>query len=176
MGIYAPIGIFVLRSSSIIIPALPGTAYSILAGAIFGFKKAYILICLADLFSCTICFFLARKYGKDFLRNLAGKKFIYRIESFSKKRVENNIFIMTTILMTGFFDFACYTIGLTKTKWVKFLIALIISIIVSNIPIVAFGAGILSEGKKILLLAIVGMIILSFINSKLYKIGIWNNE
>ena len=39
MGIWAPLGIYVLRFTSIVIPALPSTAYSILAGGLLGFEK-----------------------------------------------------------------------------------------------------------------------------------------
>ena len=175
-GIFVPIAIFVLRSSSIIIPALPGTAYSILAGTLLGFQNGYIVICLSDLFSCSIAFTLSKKYGKLFLSRVLGKKFIYKIEKFSSNRVENNIFLMTSILMTGFFDFACYAIGLTKTSLKKFSIALIISIMISNIPIVALGAGILSQGKIILLFGILGMLLLSVLNNRLNKINLFSNE
>ena len=39
MGIWAPFGIFVLRGVSIILPALPSSAYSLLAGSLLGFQK-----------------------------------------------------------------------------------------------------------------------------------------
>ena len=37
MGIWAPFGIFLLRGISIILPALPSSAYSLLAGSLLGF-------------------------------------------------------------------------------------------------------------------------------------------
>ena len=44
MGIWAPFGIFILRGVSIILPALPSSAYSLLAGSLLGFQKGYITI------------------------------------------------------------------------------------------------------------------------------------
>jgi len=44
MGIWAPFGIFILRGVSIILPALPSSAYSLLAGSLLGFQKGYMTI------------------------------------------------------------------------------------------------------------------------------------
>ena len=46
---------------------------------------------------------------------------------------------MTALLMSGFFDFACYAIGLTKITWKRFMPALIFSIVISDSPFVASG-------------------------------------
>ncbi|MEO1136281.1 MAG: hypothetical protein AAFW68_06675, partial [Pseudomonadota bacterium] len=35
LGVWAPLGIFLLRFTSVVIPALPGTAYSVLSGSLF---------------------------------------------------------------------------------------------------------------------------------------------
>lgn len=94
-----------------------------------------------------------------------------RVERFSQSYLENNIFLMTGLLMTGLFDFVSYGIGLTKTPWTKFLPALIISIILSNPPVVALGAGLLNRdnGSIILIFALFGMFILSIITGLLKK-------
>ena len=76
---------------------------------------------------------------------------------------------MTGFLMTGLFDFVSYGIGLTNTPRRRFLIALIISISLSNPPIVALGAGLLEGGKKFLFLGVFGVFILSLISSRLSK-------
>ena len=46
---------------------------------------------------------------------------------------------MTALLMSQFFDFVCYAIGLTKITWKRFMPALIFSIIISDAPFVASG-------------------------------------
>tara|TARA_Y100001968_G_scaffold127734_1_gene116587 strand:- start:1009 stop:1662 length:654 start_codon:yes stop_codon:yes gene_type:complete len=167
MGALAPIGLFSLRSISIIIPALPSTAYSILAGALLGFKKGIITICLADLSSCLISFYLSREYGRKLIKKLIGAKFMNKVELISQKHLENNLFLMTGFLMTGLFDFVCYAVGLTRTPLKKFLPPLIISILLSNPPIVALGAGILDGGKQFLIFAVLGILSLAAITSKI---------
>ncbi len=70
---------------------------------------------------------------------------------------------MTASLMTGFFDFVAYGVGLTKAPWKRFFPALVISIALSNPPIVALGAGILEKGKLLLVFALLGVFTLAVI-------------
>ncbi len=131
--------LFFLRSISIIIPILPGTIFSVAAGFQFGFSQGLIIIFLADFLSCSISFLLARKLGRNHIRNLLGPRQMERVESISKDYLEKNYFLMTALLMSGFFDFVCYAIGLTKITWKKFMPSLIFSIIISDSPFVASG-------------------------------------
>ncbi len=139
MGLWAPGMIFALRSISIIIPMLPGTYCSVLSGYFFGFQEGLLIIFLADLMACSSSFFLSRKFGRGFIRKIVGNRLMLRVEGFSKKHLEKNFFLMTSFLMTQFFDFVCYGVGLTKVPWRKFVPALIISILISDAPFVASG-------------------------------------
>lgn len=156
-GVWAPVGIFVLRFTSVIIPALPGTAYAILAGGLLGFTKGAAVVCFADLCSCSLSFWLSRRYGRSLITRLVGAGFMHRIDNFSQRHLERNFFLLTGCLMTGFFDFVCYGVGLTKAPWQKFLPALVISIALSNPPFVALGAGILEGGARLLVFALLGV-------------------
>ncbi len=131
--------IFLLRSISIIIPIIPGTYCSILSGYFFGFKEGLLVIFIADLLACSSSFTLSRRFGRGLIRKLVGKRFMKRVEGFSKKHLERNFFLMTSFLMSNFFDFVCYGVGLTKVTWKKFLPALIFSIVISDAPFVASG-------------------------------------
>tara|TARA_Y100001968_G_C19176096_1_gene628096 strand:- start:42 stop:791 length:750 start_codon:yes stop_codon:yes gene_type:complete len=131
--------LFFLRSISIIVPVLPGTIFSVAAGFQFGFSQGLIIIFFADFLSCSTSFLLARNLGRDYISNLLGLKQMRRVESISKDYLENNYFLMTALLMSQFFDFVCYAVGLTKITWKKFMPALIFSIIISDSPFVASG-------------------------------------
>ncbi len=166
LGILAPLGLFALRFSSVVIPALPGTAYSVLAGGLLGFWQGLAVMCLADLLSCSLSFWLAKRFGRSLIRKLVGDRFIGRVEQFSQKNLERNIFLMAAFLMTGFFDFVAYGVGLAKAPWKRFLPALVLSIVVSNPPVVAFGAGLLAKKDRGLwvlgaLLGIFGLAVLT---------------
>tara|TARA_B100000700_G_scaffold319443_1_gene414578 strand:+ start:122 stop:865 length:744 start_codon:yes stop_codon:yes gene_type:complete len=131
--------LFFLRSLSIVIPVLPGTIFSVAAGFQFGFTQGLVIIFFADFLSCSISFLLARKLGRNYISKLLGYRQMRRVESISKDYLEKNYFLMTALLMTSFFDFVCYAIGLTKITWKRFMPALIFSIIISDSPFVASG-------------------------------------
>jgi uncharacterized membrane protein YdjX (TVP38/TMEM64 family) len=149
-GIWAPAILFGLRFTSIIVPVLPGTAYAILAGGLFGFTQGLLIVALADLASCTFNFYIARRYGRGLVERFVGEQFMEKVDHLGKRHLEHNFFLMTGFLMTGLFDFVAYAIGLTQIRWQTYLIALLASIIIAKPLWVAAGAGIF-EGSQLLL-------------------------
>lgn len=164
MGFWAPLGILLLRGISIILPALPSSAYSLLAGSLLGFKTGYFTIIISDIIFCQAAFFIARNYGRGPVRNIVGKKAMKKIESFNQNQLEENFFLMTGLLMTGLFDFLSYAIGIGGTRWRIFTPALLISLLISDSILVAVGAGV-SQGAGLLLgAALLGMFALATIS------------
>ena len=169
MGVWAPLGIVVLRGISILLPALPSTAYSLLAGALLGFETGLITIFITDLVFCHVAFLVAKRYGQKPVQALVGVKASKRIESFNQSQIEGNPFFLTGLLMTGLFDFVSYAAGLGGTKWKTFTPALIISVALSDPPIVALGAGVFSGGKLMLGVALLGVFALAIISGAVKK-------
>ncbi len=155
-GIWAPAIIFGLRFTSVIVPVLPGTAYAILAGGLFGFVQGLLIVALADLASCTFNFYIARRYGRDLVERFVGQSFIEKVDRLGQRHLERNFFLMTGFLMTGLFDFVAYAIGLTKTRWQSYVIALLVSILIAKPLWVAAGAGIFEGSRLFLGLALLG--------------------
>ena len=137
--LYIAFIIFFLRAFSIVIPIIPGTYCAIISGYVFGIKSGLLLMFVADFLSCASSFFISRKLGRSFVRKLLGSKQMSKIEKISQNYLEQNFFLMTGFLMTSWFDFVCYAVGLTKLSWKKFLPALVLSIIISDLPFVAGG-------------------------------------
>ncbi|MEM9093133.1 MAG: VTT domain-containing protein [Cyanobacteria bacterium P01_F01_bin.53] len=160
LGIWVPFGLFLLRFTSVVIPALPGTVYAILAGTLLGFWKAFAVVCFSDFVSCSLSFWLASQYGRPLVSKLVGQRFMGRVEGFGQRHLEDNFFLLTAFLMSGFFDFVSYGVGLARTPWRKFLPPLVVSILVSTPPVVGLGAGILAD-KKILGFALGGLFLFS---------------
>tara|TARA_Y100000589_G_scaffold323875_1_gene359092 strand:+ start:956 stop:1588 length:633 start_codon:yes stop_codon:yes gene_type:complete len=171
MGVWAPFGIIILRGISIILPALPSSAYSLLAGSLLGFKTGYLTILISDIIFCQAAFFIARNYGRGPVKKLVGMKAMKRIESFNQNQLEENFFLMTGLLMTGLFDFLSYAIGIGGTRWRIFTPALLISLMISDSILVAVGAGV-SQGAGLLLgAALLGMFALATISGLTKKIS-----
>ena len=133
--------IMFLRLISIVIPIIPGTYCLLLSGYLFGLGNGLLLSCLSDLIACSISFFIAKRYGRKFLKIIMPKKYLNKFELISKNYLEKNFFLLTGFLMTGWFDFVSYGVGLTKIRWRKFLAALCLSILLSDLPFVATGSG-----------------------------------
>jgi len=169
LGVLAPFALWLLRSVSIAIPAIPSTAYSLLAGTLFGFWQGIIVIAIADLVACSLNFYLAKRYGRGLVQRLVGQRFMGKVDSFSSNYLETNPFLVAGFLMTGLFDFVCYAVGLTKMQWHKFLPSLVLGVAVSTPPIVALGAGIFTGGKWLLVLALLGMFALALLRGWLHR-------
>ncbi|WP_392347684.1 TVP38/TMEM64 family protein [Parasynechococcus sp.] len=169
MGIWAPLGLFLLRGVSIILPALPSSVYSLLAGSLLGFKAGYLTIILSDLVFCSAAFFIARCWGRRPVSRLVGASAMKRIDDFSKNQLEGNFFLMTGLLMTGLFDFLSYAIGISHTHWRLFAPALLISVLISDSILVAVGAGAAQGASLTLGLALLAMFALATITGVLKK-------
>ena len=167
MGIWAPLGIFILRGISSIFPVISNLPYAILAGSVLDFKTAYLTIFLADFLSCQVAFLIARNLGRDPVRRLVGVKAMKKIESFNQNQLEGNFFLMTGVLMTGLFDFLSYGLGLGGTKWRIFSSALLLCLVIFDAVAVAIGAGL--ADSIYIAFAMVGMFGLAIITGLIKK-------
>jgi uncharacterized membrane protein YdjX (TVP38/TMEM64 family) len=155
-GIWAPAIVFGLRFTSIIVPVLPGTAYAILAGGLFGFAQGLLVVALADLASCTFNFYIARRYGRSLVERFVGQQFMEKVDRLAQQHLEGNFFLMTGLLMTGLFDFVAYAAGMTRMSWQSYFLALVVSILIAKPLWVAAGAGIFEGSQSLLGFAILG--------------------
>lgn len=158
LGIWAPLAIFALRFISIVIPIIPGTAFALAAGLSFGLGPGLAIIFLADFISCCVSFSLSRRYGRSWVKRLIGARFMDRVDRLSQQHLENNFPLLTAFLMTGFFDFVSYGVGLTKTSLLRFMGALCISIPIAHSPAVILGAKLL-EKKQSTILVVVALLV-----------------
>ena len=134
--------IILLRLISIIIPILPGTYCLLISGYLFGLVNGLLISCIADLIACSLSFSISRVYGRKLIQKIIPKKLLNKFELLSKNYLERNFFLLTGCLMTGWFDFVSYGVGLTKLKWKTFFSALFLSVLLSDLPFVATGSGI----------------------------------
>ena len=131
--------ILLLRLISIVVPILPGTYCLLISGYLFGLGNGLLISFIADLLACSTSFSLSKRFGRKLLKRIMSKKYLNKFENLSKNYLEKNFFLLTGFLMTGWFDFVSYGVGLTKLRWRKFLLALILSVILSDLPFVATG-------------------------------------
>jgi uncharacterized membrane protein YdjX (TVP38/TMEM64 family) len=160
LGVWAPLAIFALRFISIVIPIIPGSAFALAAGLSFGLGPGLAIIFLADFISCSVSFSLSRRYGRDWVERLIGTRFMNRVDQLSQQHLEHNFPLLTAFLMTGFFDFVSYGVGLTKTSLLRFMGALCISIPIAHSPAVILGAKLLEKRQSTIL--VIAALLLAF--------------
>ncbi len=154
LGVSAPLVFFGLRFISVVIPVIPGTAFAFASGLTLGLREGLLVIVLADFLSCSLSFYLSRRYGRSLVERLIGQRFMSRVDRLSQQHLEQNFPMLTAFLMTGFFDFVSYGVGLTKTSWPRFFAALCISIPIAHTPAVIVGANLLEKRQSYWLLGI----------------------
>lgn len=154
LGVLAPLVFFGLRFISVVIPVIPGTAFAFASGLTLGLTEGLLVVVLADFLSCSLSFYLSWRYGRALVEKLIGQRFMTRVDRLSQQHLEQNFPLLTAFLMTGFFDFVSYGVGLTKTSWPRFLAALSISIPIAHTPAVIVGANLLEKRQSYWLLGI----------------------
>jgi uncharacterized membrane protein YdjX (TVP38/TMEM64 family) len=159
LGVLAPLFFFGLRFISVVIPVIPGTTFAFAAGLTLGLTEGLLVIVLADLLSCSFSFYLSRRYGRAWVERLIGQRFMDRVDRLTQQHFEQNFPLLTAFLMTGFFDFVSYGVGLTKTSWPRFFGALCISIPIAHTPVVIVGANLLEKRQSYWLLGIAFFIV-----------------
>ena len=173
LGPWAPVGIFALRTISVVIPIIPSTIWAFFAGSFLDFPVAVATVVFADIVSCSLGFYLAKQYGRSLVEKLVGTRFMGKVDELSQKHLESNFFLLAGALMTGAFDFVSYSAGLTTTKWKMFLPALLLGAVVSDAPMVAIGANLFKKGNGYLFagLAILSAFCLAILAGWLQKRG-----
>lgn len=73
--------IFYLIASHVFAP-LAGTPALVVGVAVFGLARAMIYLYLGSIASAVICFFISRKFGRNLVIKLAGKRAMGKIDSF----------------------------------------------------------------------------------------------
>ena len=134
--------IILLRLLSIIIPILPGTYCLLISGYLFGLVNGLLISCISDLIACSLSFTISKVYGRKIINKIMPRKYLNKFELLSINYLERNFFLLTGFLMTGWFDFVSYCVGLTKLRWKTFFSALCLSVFLSDLPFVATGNGI----------------------------------
>ncbi|MEN8904979.1 MAG: TVP38/TMEM64 family protein [Clostridiales bacterium] len=100
-----------------VIFALPGFVLTIIAGSIFGFWKALLLVTLAANVGCHLTFLISRFLGKDFFeRFIKSKGYIDRMsDNIEKKGFKVMLYLRIMPIVP--FNIVNYVSGLTKIKY-----------------------------------------------------------
>lgn len=143
LGMWAPIAFVSLCTFSMILAPLSSSSVFITGGVLFGQQIGFLLSLLASVMGCCVNFWISRKLGRKVAARFIGKDSLEDLDRFTNRlNSQQGIFLMILVMPISQ-DLISYAVGLTKVKFWKFFVALVVSGIVVVGAYVYFGSGIL---------------------------------
>ncbi len=135
----APLVFILLRSTSIIIPPIPGLIFDLVGIAVFGPVLGFIYAETGSMLGAMIAFLIARHLRQPVVKRLIS---LQKLEKWEKTVSEHKKFwtlVAMRLPTNAFFDYISYAAGLTRIKASTFFF----SSLLGNLPIMilfyAFG-------------------------------------
>lgn len=119
-GVVAPFLVILLKMSTLIIAPLGGTPIYILAGAIFGTTKGFIVSFIGDILGSSVCFFLSRRYGQKVLSIFVGNQNLEKVLKTVNILTDTKSFIKARIGFVSMPELLAYASGLSKINFYIF--------------------------------------------------------
>lgn len=125
-GTMGPVVLTLIQMFQVVVPVVPGmvgcAAGAILYGCMGGFWCNYIGISAGSI----LAFWLARKYGLEFVKKVTGEKTYDKYAGWiQKKKSYTWIFALMILLPLAPDDFFCYFTGLTRMSSKKFILIIL---------------------------------------------------
>lgn len=152
-GIWAPLALVVAKVSTIVIAPIGGAPLYPIAGAVFGFWKALALLTLGDAIGGTIAFYLSRFFGRSIAERMMGKErglLAHAIEIGGTPRG----FLLTRLSFFALQEAAAYAAGLTRLKFLPFILIHMAIGIIPTTLMTALGT-ILTEDTSVLVFGLI---------------------
>ncbi len=120
LGIFGPL-IFIILYAVAVIAALPGSALTIAAGALFGSVIGIIVVSIASTLGASLAFLVSRYFARESVANwLKDNPRFKKLDDMTEKR--GAIIVALTRLVPLFpFNLLNYGFGLTRVKFVTYV-------------------------------------------------------
>ena len=153
-----------LKIIGIVWPPIPGGLLTLGSIPVLGWPLAYSADFFGSVIGSTIAYFLARKYGLDFMKKIFDEDIV---EKLTKVRIKPHREIESIFLFRFFggtiVELICYGAGLLKVRFRNYLIATILSHMALGIPAFYLTRNILAgRGILINLSLVIVMVVLLF--------------
>jgi len=125
-GWFAPIIFIIFQAIQVVLPISPGAigcvAGVLIFGSVQGFIYNYIGICIGSI----AAFLIARQYGLNYVMNMSNKKVFNTYIGWLKKPSFERVFATAIFLPVAPDDFLCYIAGVSKMKFKKFVLIILL--------------------------------------------------
>jgi len=135
MGIFGPLVVIVYVVVSHIVAPLAGLPGVLLGASVYGIVKTVLFLYIAGLISGAINFWISRRFGREWVTKLVGKKTMKQVDDFTQVA---GVKVLIASRLCGFalFEVVSYTAGFTNMKFKTYFL---ITAVFSAIPASIFG-------------------------------------
>jgi uncharacterized membrane protein YdjX (TVP38/TMEM64 family) len=132
LGPFGPLVIVAYTVISHVLAPLAGTPGVLLSLALFGVSRTLVYIYFASIISASICFGIARQFGRGWVARLIGGEAMAEVDRFAETSGVK-ILILSRIFGFSLFEIISYAAGLTTISFKKYFTVTAIFILVPNI-------------------------------------------
>lgn len=142
--IIAPLAFMVVRSSSVIIPPIPGLAFDIVGIIAFGPVLGFVYAELGIMLGASVVFWIARKFREPAVKRFVSLQKLHHWEGKLSEKQKFWGLVGLRLPTNAFFDYISYAAGLSTASFKKFFVTTLIGSAPNMVLVYWFG-GILSE-------------------------------
>ena len=159
--------LLVIKILGIVWPPIPGGIFTLASVPILGWKLAYGVDLLGSAIGSSMAFFIARKWGWQFLRKIFDDAALAKIKrvKIKKEREFETIFLMR-IFGGTIVEVVCYGAGVLDVGYGNYLFATILSHLPLGIPLFYAAGSILNGNGAVLSLVFLAFAVLLFYKFK----------
>lgn len=148
---FGPLLIILFTAISQVFAPVPGSPGVVVSFAVFGWGKTRLYVYLGSLLSAAISFYIARKFGRKWVKKFVGKKNMSEVDKFVKAEGTEAL-IISRIFGFTLYDYISYAAGLTLMPFkTYFLITAVFGGIVNYLYMWLFDGVDLSTPKGVAL-------------------------
>lgn len=138
-----------IKIIGIIWPPIPGGIFTLGAIPVLGWSHAYLLDLLGSVIGSSIAFWIAQRWGINFLQKIFDQKTIEKIQTIRvhKHREIEAVFVFR-LFGSNIVELVCYAAGLLKVSYKNYIIATLLAHMAGGLPFYYF-AGELFQGRNI---------------------------
>jgi len=159
--------LILLKIVGIIWPPLPGGLFTLGSIPVLGWPLAYAADFVGSAIGSSVAYFIAKKYGKNFVAKIFDED---SLEKINRVRIKPNREIESIFLLRIFggniIEVICYGAGLLGVRFKNYLIASLLSHLALGIPIFYLAQDFFSGQRVLINLALVGFAALLFYKLK----------
>lgn len=136
-GIFGPLVIVATIVLEVIVAPIPGIVISLTAGFLFGPIEGAIYVYIGNILGTVLVFSFARKFGRSVVERFVKKEKLVKYEKLIQKRENFLLFFYFFPILP--IDIISTVFGLSKIKFKKFLIVILLGYIPYSIVATNFG-------------------------------------